>query len=98
MVPAGMVFSHNQNETRISLVGLVLKTRQPQDIMAMDGCNTKFVVVCVSLAVLFYSALCDTPTKPKVYKVNLDLPEEDRWVHVVQDFSGLVPLMNKIIK
>ena len=63
----------------------------------MDG--QVFIIKCFT--VMFFMGLVTcrkynnkNATIPKEYNINLDLPEEERWLEVVRDYKDIAVIMN----
>ncbi|XP_013419592.1 N-acylethanolamine-hydrolyzing acid amidase [Lingula anatina] len=53
---------------------------------------------CVFIVFVTVLVSSDVPTKPKVYTLNLDLPPEERWMHIVKDFPQLAEIADTITR
>lgn len=52
-----------------------------------------FVFLGITIFALFCHVSCypDQLTVPPLYRIDLDLPEEERWVQVAKDHKEIVP-------
>ncbi|XP_062575232.1 N-acylethanolamine-hydrolyzing acid amidase-like [Saccostrea cucullata] len=59
----------------------------------MKMASTATFLVGLSLIITFYHVSCypDNMTTPPKYTINLDLPEEERWIKVSKDHKEIVP-------
>jgi hypothetical protein len=57
-----------------------------------------FVVLCIFVVFCGVSCYPDVPKAAPQYTINLDLPEEDRWTHVVKDYQQIVPDVYNVFK
>ena len=57
----------------------------------------KTLCLCLHILCWISPTVPDRITRPQLYTVDLDLPPEERWTHVIKDFKELLPDMNKVI-
>ena len=64
----------------------------------MAGIGKQCAVWLILLSWLYSSIGADTITTPKEYIINLDLPAEERWNQVVDDFRNDSSYLYKMIR